>query len=309
MDEIKARSNGHSSLVADVVGPTLEEFDLDRLRQQAIEAGVDTSQMGHQRQIADRRARAMELARQANTSRLRHWHEQMRGAVATVADFLVLAVTLFAKYLMPPVGIVGLWWVEIERTQTGIALFDAPRAGTMSCVLLSVYLSMLVVRSNLAAQAGETETYRWSLRAAANSLLYLAGFQRLRQKTRLQAIDSVIRGLVVLVVMLGTSGTLAEELVVYQGAWYDALYNIATQSDLITMLTLVSGALVSYLLLVALEYVVQMTYAQYAQIMPEDATGADFFAAYSDAQQSADRAEALYLMAQIQKASARQNQS
>jgi hypothetical protein len=220
----------------------------------------------------------------------------------------VLAVTLFAKYLMPPVGIVGLWWVEIERTQTGIALFDAPRAGTMSCVLLSVYLSMLVVRSNLAAQAGETETYRWSLRAAANSLLYLAGFQRLRQKTRLQAIDSVIRGLVVLVVMLGTSGTLAEELVVYQGAWYDALYNIATQSDLITMLTLVSGALVSYLLLVALEYVVQMTYAQYAQIMPEDATGADFFAAYSDAQQSADRAEALYLMAQIQKASARQNQ-
>lgn len=293
-------SNGHAPVSIDDLA-TLEEFDLDRLRQQAVEAGVDLSAMGHQGKIAERRQRAALLAHKQRQSRAAQWHETMQRWVATIADFMVLAVTLFAKYLMPPVGIVGLWYVEIQRTETGVRLFDAPRASWMSVVLMSVYLSMLVVRADMAARAGETTSYRWSLRALANGLWYWFGLRRLQQRSQLEVIDGVIRGLVALIVVLGTAGTLAQELAAFDGAWYRALWNIGAKSDLLTMLTLVSGAMVSYLLLVALHYVVQMTYAQFAQIMPEDAMSADFFAAYSDAQRAADEAEALYIMTAIQK--------
>lgn len=287
---------GHAFDVA-----TLEEFDLDRLRQQAVAAGVDISQIGHQRQITERRQRATELAHTRRESRAAQWHETARQWAAALGDALVLFVTLFAKYLMPPIGIAGLWWVEIARTKTGIALFDPGRAGLMSTVLLSVYLSLLIVRADTAAKLGETSRYRWSLRSVFNSAAYLAGLRRLEQRTQLQSIDNVIRALVVLIVLLGTAGTMAEEMALWDGAWYHALADMATGADLLTMMTLISGALVSYLLLLALHYVVQMTYSQYAQIMPEDALSADFFDAHSDAQQAANRAEALYLMAAIQK--------
>jgi hypothetical protein len=279
------------------------EVDLEELRQRAANLGIDV--YDNQRQEKIRRVR--EIASRAS---------QSNRAIQTAGDFLafkqkmsartgkiVLRLNLFTGYLLPPVGVVGLWIVEIQRVYSGVKNWDAPALFLllMSAVIVSVYISLLTIRARM--QQDDSD-YQGSLGLVWRRIVYWMGIGKRWTpvaKTQMNKLDDAIRWQGRLIILLGTVGALRGELAIYDVWWAEAIRQIITESHLVPFFELAGGVITTWALLAALHFVIQLTYTQFEEILPE-AERADFFgtsaAAYSAPE--ADLAEAMYWQRAIQ---------
>ena len=280
--------------------PTLD--DLDAVRRAVIDAGVDLSKANYQNYIAAKRGKAREIALRDAPGQPPAWFYQLRSVIQSAGNAILLVVMLLLSYVALPVAILGLAYAEIQRVSLGVALFDPPRAGLMALVAVSSYLILLVVQAANRHNAPDTQRPLWSLRLWASQTAYTLGIRRqwvAQYQTEGQRLHKAIARLGWLIILLGTAGSLADELAATSGAWYEAIGNIVLHSDLMTFLALAGGISLTAGLLAALHFAVGLAYSKWMQIMPDG--GADFLADSFDTSESEDRAELHYLLSLLQK--------
>lgn len=307
-DDIHAKQNGHSYLIADAYGPEMEDIDLDALRQEMVENGLDYYSPSRQTKIAAIRSEAKAQALAARRGRIEKVYSSIRAMVQFVGQTVLLLVTLVISYLLLPVAVLGLGYAEYQRVAAGVQQFDPPRAGLMSAVAVSTYLLLLFIQAQMLHAKPDYQQPVWSLRITARRMRYWLGLGQWQEqyKGTFELLRGAIGFLAGMIILLGTAGALHEEIAVYDGggAWHDALLEILTASDLPTFLNLVGGVMLTAALLAGLHFVVMLTYQRYVQLVPDGAL--DFFEGSADYAAEMDRAEALYLMGQLMKAKQRQ---
>jgi len=303
-------NNGH--VAPDILSPfddpelsqDIADLDLDALRTEAIRAGYDLSKPQFQQQIAARRAKALELAERTAPNRPPEWFYKLRSGIQSFGNALLLGLMLILSYALLPVAIVGLFYAEIQRVSLGVALFDAPRADLMAVVAVSTYLILLVVRAGMVRQNPAQQRPIWSLRLWLGQIAYLLGLSRRwqpQQRTEIQLLDIAISRLGWLIILLGTAGSLKDELSGAPGAWYAAVWHILTESSLMVFLALVGGITLTAGLLAGLHYTVGLADQKWQRIIPDG--GNDFLAVGGrDGSGAADLAEIQFLQSLITKA-------
>jgi hypothetical protein len=308
IDQSTTKNNGH--IAPDDLPPfddlaladVLDLSDLDTLRRTAVDLGIDLSQPKHQNAIAGRRAKARDLAQVTAPNQPPRWFYALRSLITSTGNALTLAVMLVLSYIAPPVAILGLAYAEIQRVSLGVALFDAPRADLMAIVAVSSYLVLLVVQAQTTRQNPDQARPVWSLRLWLRQFGYVLGIGRYwtaQQRTRAQLLTTAISRLAGLIILLGTGGSLADELATAPGAWYAAIWHILSDSSLMTFLALAGGMTLTAGLLAAMHFTVELTHQKWTNLLPEGHT--DFLADSHDFSAVEDQAEALYLLSLIRK--------
>lgn len=273
--------------------------DLNTLRTRAIASGVDVSAKAEI--IARRRREAAAASREAGGQRqgVYYWTERI---IVEAGNVLVLLLMLVLSNIMPPVAILGVAWAEYARVADGISLFYPQQAGLMALVAVATYLSLLVVQAKMRHEAhGHTNEARLSLRLIWQQVRYFVGWADDWQqvdRTPLQRLGGTLQlvGLVV-IVALGTLGSMAAKAGELESVWHEALREIAEESTLVDFGSYIAGALYGLVLLFALHWLVSHQYERFAAIRP-DMAGDDGSAA-------ADQAEADYLTYLIERQEAK----
>jgi hypothetical protein len=288
------KQNGHELEV---------NLDLDVLRKRATDLGIDVFDGQRLNKVQRLRETATLNSRSNQAIETAGNFLAFKQTMAARTGKIVLRLNLFTGYLLPPVGVVGLWIVEIQRVYSGVKNWDAPSLFLllMSVVIVSVYISLLSIRARLADQNSE---YHGSLGLVWRRLVYWVGIGKRWQpvpKTQINKLDEAIRWQGRLIILLGTVGALRGELAVYDVWWAEAIQQIVTESHLVPFFELAGGVITTWALLAALHFVIQLTYTQFEQILPE-VERADFFGISAAAFTSpeADLAEALYWQSAIQ---------
>lgn len=295
------KNNGHSELIADSYGPDLD-LGLDELRQRVIDTGVDLSAVGHQRRIAERRAQAARLVHDQQPNRPPEWFQAFERFIIATGNTLVEALMLVLSYVMPPIAILGLTYAEIQRVALGVALFDSPRAMMLAVVMVASFVTLTVIRAGMVARQSDHARPVWSLRLWLSGVAYTLGVGRWKQRNRtdVQKLDTVIGRLGLLIVVLGTAGSMQSKLAVMPGTWWRGLIAIFTESTLIDFLAFMGGFLLTAALLSAVPYTVEYVYGRFSRLVPEGMLSVNPFDSCA-ADEAANRAEQLYLLALLEK--------
>lgn len=302
------KTNGHiapddlSPFDDPIIAADMSNLDLAVLRQEAIRAGIDISATKYQTAIAGRRARARDLAAATAPNKPPQWFYMVRNFIQSFGNAILLGVMLILSYVALPVAILGLAYAEIQRVSLGVGLFDAPRAGLMAVVTVSTYLILLVVQAGMSAQRPGTARPVWSFRLFLGQVGYILGISRRwepRQRTQDQLLGLAISRLGWLIILLGTAGSLKDELSNASGAWHTAISHIILDSDLITFLSLLGGVSLTAGLLAGLHFSVGLAFNQWQKLIPE--SGADFLAGSADYSAEQDEAERQFLLSLLQK--------
>lgn len=302
-------SNGHQAL--DTLSPfddpdlaqDMRALDLDTLRQEAIRQGIDISQPKVQQAIAARRAKARDLAIASAPNQPSKYFYKLRNGITFVGNALLLILMLLLSYALLPVSILGLAYAEVQRVSLGVALFDAPRANLMAIVAVSSYLILLVVQASANRTNPDQARPVFSFRLLLSDLAYLFGIARKwtpKNRSKQQLLGIAISRLGWLIIVLGTAGSLKDELSGSRGSWYQAIEDIMLHSDLLTFLALVGGVSLTAGLLAALHFSTELAYGQWQKLIPE--SGADFLGESVNYSDAADLAEWQFLMSILEKA-------
>lgn len=302
-------SNGH--VLPETLSPfddidlavDMADLDLDQLRAEAIRQGIDLSQPRVQQAIAGRRAKARDLALASAPNQPSKYFIMLRDGIMFIGNGLLLALMLLLSYALLPVAIVGLFYAEVQRVSLGVALFDPPRAILMATVSVSTYLILLVVQAGQLRRNPDQARPIWSLRLWWQQIRYMLGLSRrwkAQQHTQQQLLGIAISRLGTLIILLGTAGSLEQELSGAEGAWYEAIWHILAGSSLMVFLSLLGGITLTAGLLAGLDYSVRLAFSKWIALIPE--TNADFLSESSaDSSRVEDQAETLFLKALIEK--------
>ena len=298
--EEKAKSNGHSHLIADSYG---EDLSLDDLRERAVDLGINLHTPSMIRRIEDTRLRAQQQAAESNRTSAERFYLRVRKWSQIIANSLILLVTITISYLLLPLSVFGLGVAEYSRVSAGIAQFDSARAHLMSMVAVSTYALLLFIKAQETTRANTRNEFAWSFRLVAQRVQYLFGMGQWqpKQKTTLDMLKATIKFLTGMILLLGTVGALQSEIAVYdQVTWGTAVKQMLLDSDLPTFLNLAGGLLLTMALLSAQHFVTMLTYERYTALVPEGTQ--DFLLGHGGYSEEQDRAEALYLLTLIRRA-------
>lgn len=296
--------NGHSHYTLDdwLDVREADEEDLQTLRSIAAQEGIDLSLPSHQRAIRRRRQEVIMLEQDNRPNKPSKWFETFRNTVVSLIGAVAMLQMLFSGYILLPVILLGLWIVEISRVHVGIQLWDEGWRTTLAAVVIvSMYVSLLVIRAGM-LRANQNKAYRWSLGLVLCDIKYRLSIGRNwkpEEKEATARINFVISMVGGLIVILGTTGVMQNEISFIDAVWYRGLEQIITDSKLLTFLTLLGGGATTAVLLVALHFVTTATYNEYLKVMPESEAQDFFGSSYTGYSVEADRQEALYLQALV----------
>lgn len=285
--------NGHVKLLGFDHPDLAQEYDLNEIRQQAREAGIDLSLPSVQTAIAKRRQAALENE-QHEPPRV---YVLFQNAIIGVGHAITTAVMLIISHVLLPLSIIGLAVAEYARVKAGIKTFDSARATLLSGVAVVFYLGLLVVYSNK-IDGAEITRDKFSLRLLWRKLRYFVGLGgkfRTQQITSLDLLEQALKWTGALIVLLGTVGSLKGKLAI-EGAWHSAIVHLLVDSDLPTFLSLIGGLTLTAGLLFGLRFLVDYQWQTYRKLLPE---GASFFGLSGESSESADLAEMEYLLNRI----------
>lgn len=273
---------------------------LNELREQATSLGIDISTEEHQTAIKERRTLATTIATgEQQFKTLDNW-------LTKAGNFLIHLSMLIAMTVLAPVAIYGLGFVEQQRVEAGVALFDPHNARIMSIVAIGIAILLLVVRARERLRGtGSVHKPRASLRITARKFKYFIGWGgkdaewQIQYHQDIDQLNRVIWITNILIIILGTAGSMADKMREVSGTWHVALHHIATESTLIDFFTYLGGFAYTAVLLGGLHYVINLNFQLYSQQKPEVIDE-------QDRQQAID-AEMAYLRAQIAQHQAHQH--
>lgn len=290
----------------------LQTLDLDELRAEAARQGVNLTTSHEQEKIhglrtgAAQRAAADARREAQDAEQDRTWQEKAAAGLNWLGDFITLLLIQAISAVLLPLGILGLAYAEIQRVRAGIAVFEPVYAGTLAVVVIAMYLVLLVVRAHLeTVSSGSTAKTVGSLRLVWRGLLYRVGVGvdgrkwEARKQTRVQQAQGAARVGFGVVMLLGTMGSMQDEIARIGGNWIDAIYQVITGASLSEAATYAGGVGLTFALLTATHWAVSYAYEQFARIRPEVVRNENTTQQRTAA--AADDAERLYLITKIEK--------
>lgn len=283
-------------------GQHFDDYDILEVRAMARDAGLDLSLPSVQKTIQARRRRAQDLA-PPEPPRI---YTTIQNTIAAVGNLLTTAIMLLIAHMILPLSVLGLAYAEMARVSDGISMFDPARADILAIVAVIFYLGLLVVYSDKVA-GQEIQRDKWSLRLSLRKLKYtFSPFGKFRAQhiTTLDLLEKSILWLERLIILLGTTGSLQNEINVANEegdpvAWYVALSKLITESELPVFLSLLGGLVLTAGLLFGLRFVIDYLWRSFRSLLPENTGG--FFTESSADSVAADMAEMEYLLARIRK--------
>lgn len=149
-----------------------------------------------------------------------------------------------------PLVLVLLMIVEHHRVYEGILLFDASPAFASFAALAMVITNLVleIVAHYVENRAGyhEGSAARWSMRIWAQNMSYRLGLSKdwtpiqLSPAARYKRLLRLVTFTILVLALVGSMRTVIETT---SGRWYEALWSIVTESDLLRMGTWLSGLL------------------------------------------------------------------
>lgn len=304
MDDLHevVRNNGHSPLTADAHGPEyiLDDMDNDELLAYGRSIGVNWSTKQHQGGMARARATAQKHAPQ-EPPRLAQW---LQSVIIGAGNLSLLAIMFTIQAIVLPFSVVALPIAERARVRSGIAMFDPDNALMMSTILVIFMVGLLFVQVK---RGGKAKHVKPSLRLLRDEVFYFCGLGK-RWKRQTITEDDMLQGAIAwtnrLVVLLGTVGTLQDEIALHAAGkpWLAGLQAVATQSDFNTLLSMIGALVLTATLLFGNRYVVAYNYHNFVALRDSVA----FFGHGSAAMEAAENAEREYILTQIIRAKQRQ---
>ena len=195
---------------------------------------------------------AADTARNAHTADLSNkelepWQRRTAGIIHTGDSLLALTQSTIIG-LGVFMALIFLLIVEIVRVQAGIRLFEHTvwLAGFAAFVLVFLNLSLEFMVHYIETQAGYTHQtgYRSSLRVTVQNMLYWLGVGkdwRPVEKSPAAPYRKMLAIVSWTIIFIALLGSMQDVIIQQTGVWYLAIVAIATQSDLITLITWLSG--------------------------------------------------------------------
>ena len=303
-DYVTKYDNWHDEL------PAISDMTVEEARQLAIQYRIDPSSRQHQNEIAKRRQHAAQIEEDSRPNKPPGWYKWARKQIVAATGALVLLTVSLVDHLLFPVIFFLLFVVEVSRIQVGVELFDSGwRTGFMSVVVMAMYVSLLFQKAGL-VRANQQVEYEWSIGLTWRRIKYMLSLGRNwqpKERQKLSNLNHVIRMVGILIVLLGTTGVMQNEIRGIDLVWYEGLRLIVTDSTLLAFLTMLGGSMVTAVLLSGLHYVSFALHSEFVKIMPEEETMNFFGSSRSSSKAEADRQEIEYLYSQIVKKRQQQN--
>lgn len=149
-----------------------------------------------------------------------------------------------------PVVLVLLLIVEVTRVMHGITLFeaDASLALFAATALVVLNLTLEITTHHIEHKAGyqEARARKWSLRIWLQNAAYTLGLGEnwtAQEHSPAQRYKTLLSLVTFTILALALAGSMKTVIQATPGTWYEAIVAIATQSDLLTMLTWAGGLL------------------------------------------------------------------
>lgn len=188
---------------------------------------------------------------------------------AFIYRFSSLLITLLVaslSSLLIPIALILLGRVEVFRVADGVRLVDPARASIIALSLVAMYFLLQVVRSSLLLDEFQTmERPKHSLRHDWRSLWYFMGLWGWQEKhtTPLQSLEKAKNSVAVVIIVLGTLGSMHTKIATLEGRWYEALWSILSESSLLDFLTYLGGFAITAALLSALDWLIPYTFSEH----------------------------------------------
>ncbi len=268
------------------------DYTLAELREMAREQEIDVSLPSIQRAIAKRHSEA----NRANPPSPPKAVVMFNNAMLAIGHAIVLLFMLVISNIALPLSIGLLAYGEQQRVSAGIGMFDPARANLLSTVVIIFYVGLLVVYSDKVGQQEITRD-KFSLRLLARKLRYFVGIGRFQREkiTTLDLLQQSLKLCGVLIIVLGTAGSLQEEIAV-SGTWRTAIVSLFWESDMLTFISLIGGLFLTAGLLFGLRFIVDFEWQRFKSILPE---GESFFMQSGELSPAAEQAEKEYLLFKI----------
>lgn len=199
------------------------------------------------------RERLIEINPERKLTRADRWNRFYPVALKTIITvgetLLTFAQTVIVSLGIPLVLIL-LLIVEQQRVLHGIALFESDRAlaefAATALVLLNLVLEFQVHYIEDKAGYQESQASAWSFRIGWQSAAYTLGFGETwipRALSPANRYKRLLRLVTFTILSLALVGSMRAVIEVTNGAWYEAVVSILTDSSLLLMMTWLGGLL------------------------------------------------------------------
>ncbi|MAU09641.1 MAG: hypothetical protein CL607_07460 [Anaerolineaceae bacterium] len=187
---------------------------------------------------------------ESRRTQMNAWFLQALGVIEYLSEIVMTVAQALIVAFGVPTALMLLLVVEQQRVVSGIQLFEAHRGlaefAAWALVLLNLVLEFTIEFIERRYQQEERPAYVFSLRLMYERLAYFLGIQRDWQpQTRTSAFRyRRLLGLVsASILVLALAGSMQTVISETDGAWYEALQQIAVASSLSQLMTWVGGLL------------------------------------------------------------------
>lgn len=191
--------------------------------------------------------------------------------ITRTSKLLTTFLIVTMQYFIPPLGVLMLTYAEIGRVSDGISFFDPGRASLLATVTLMVYIALQTVRAHLIhAEYGSMESPKYSLRETFREIKYFLGIGgkffkwgtpwQQQNKSSLELLQETNRTIGIVIILLGTLGSMHNQIASIEGVWYVGVAKIFTESSLAQFITYIGGFILTAALLRGIEWVIPYSY-------------------------------------------------
>jgi len=230
---------------------------IQQAEEYAAERGLILTATDRKRIAKVQQAEAQRLSAVSPDGSRRSWADRFNAFYPRLLESLVrigdtvltLAQTVLVSFGVPVV-LVLLLVVEHHRVYEGILLFDpSPTFASFAAwalVLLNLVLEFQVNYVEHSAGYQEARRARWSLRLVADELTYRLGLGqswRIREQSPALRYRQLLSLVTFTILALALVGSMRSVIAETDGAWYQAIVTIVTESNLLLLLTWLGGLL------------------------------------------------------------------
>lgn len=172
-------------------------------------------------------------------------------AVGLVGDLLILVAYTLVSAFGVFVVLIAMLYVEQQRVQHGIALFDGSLSvgGSWALVVLNVVLEVTTFYLENRADYKREPAYEFSLRLFARRAAYFLGLGKdwtPRPLSPALFFHQLARLVTFAILALALAGSMQQQLQDAPGAWHQGVLHVLTQSSLSNMVTWLGGLLFAF---------------------------------------------------------------
>ena len=191
--------------------------------------------------------------------------DRIEQSIEKFSQLSIAFLMAFLGFALLPVAVLMLAYAEILRISNGVMLFDPHRASLMAFIVVAVYLILQTVRASLIYKTyGTMERPKWSARHSFRAISYKVGIGRnwSEQHTdSLERLESTSKIVAIVIILLGTLGSMEGRLNELSGYWYEAVAEILLRSTITDFITYIGGFAVTAALLRGMDWIIPYAYS------------------------------------------------